>query len=83
MYSRTNFGISLPTELVKKIDTERGDVPRSKYLLRILEKIYDTVCESNREEIERTKDQNLPDRNGIGTPDGQVNSVEHRRCNLQ
>ena len=33
-------GISLPTKLMKKIDVERGDVPRSRYVLRILEKQY-------------------------------------------
>lgn len=79
MKYKYGFGISLPKELVKTIDAKRGDIPRSKYLLRILERIYDTVDVSNRDEIEPTKDQNLPDRNGIGTPDDQVNSEEHRR----
>jgi hypothetical protein len=31
-------GISLPTKLIQKIDTERKDVPRSKYILRLIEK---------------------------------------------
>ena len=34
------IGISLPTELMEKIDIDRGDVPRSRYVLRILEKQY-------------------------------------------
>jgi len=34
------FGISLPKEFMQKIDVERGDVPRSRYVLRILEKQY-------------------------------------------
>ena len=34
------IGISLPKEIMKKIDTDRGDVPRSRYVLRILEKQY-------------------------------------------
>jgi hypothetical protein len=33
-------GISLPKYMIKKIDTERGDIPRSRYVLRILEKMY-------------------------------------------
>jgi hypothetical protein len=33
-------GFSLPSELIRKIDAERGDIPRSRYLLRILEKVY-------------------------------------------
>lgn len=34
------MGISLPPELVKKIDKERGDIPRSKWILRLLEEAY-------------------------------------------
>jgi metal-responsive CopG/Arc/MetJ family transcriptional regulator len=33
-------GISLPDELLKEIDNERGDISRSRYLLRLLEKLY-------------------------------------------
>ena len=32
------IGISLPIELVKKIDKERHDVSRSRYILRLIEK---------------------------------------------
>lgn len=31
------FGLSLPRELKKLIDTERGDISRSKYIQRIIE----------------------------------------------
>jgi len=40
MRKNTATGISLPNELVKKIDAERGDIPRSRYVLRLLEKTY-------------------------------------------
>lgn len=33
-------GISFPKELIEKIDSERGDVSRSKYIVRGLEKAY-------------------------------------------
>lgn len=33
-------GLSLPIEVIIKIDNERGDIPRSKYILRILERMY-------------------------------------------
>jgi hypothetical protein len=33
-------GLSLPAELIHKIDSERGDVSRSRFLLRIIEKTY-------------------------------------------
>jgi len=32
------IGISLPIDLVKKIDKERHDVSRSRYILRLIEK---------------------------------------------
>ena len=32
-------GISLPRK-IKKIDVERGDISRSRYLLRLLERTY-------------------------------------------
>ena len=38
MQSTICVGISLPKEILKKIDGERGDVSRSKYLLRIIER---------------------------------------------
>jgi hypothetical protein len=33
-------GLSIPTELLYKIDAERGDVSRSRFLLRLIEKAY-------------------------------------------
>jgi hypothetical protein len=32
-----SVGISFPKNVLTKIDTERGDVPRSRYLLRVIE----------------------------------------------
>jgi hypothetical protein len=34
------IGISLPKEIIKKIDAERLDVPRSRYILRLIENVY-------------------------------------------
>ena len=33
-------GLSLPLDMIDRIDANRGDVPRSKFLLRILERVY-------------------------------------------
>lgn len=33
-------GLSLPKEILSKIDKERGDIPRSKYILRILQRMF-------------------------------------------
>lgn len=49
-------GISLPKEIMSKIDSERGDVPRSRYLLRIVEKLYldkKSVKNSNQDPLDR------------------------------
>jgi metal-responsive CopG/Arc/MetJ family transcriptional regulator len=35
-------GISFPRELLEKIDRERGDVSRSRFILRMLEEHYDS-----------------------------------------
>ena len=40
MHNNVAVGISLPTKLMEKIDTDRGDIPRSRYVLRILEMHY-------------------------------------------
>jgi hypothetical protein len=42
-------GISFKKGLIFKIDSERGDVPRSKYIQRILERYY-LVQEPQKEE---------------------------------
>jgi hypothetical protein len=37
----TTTGLSLPIDLFLRIESERGDVGRSKYILRLLEKALD------------------------------------------
>jgi hypothetical protein len=34
------IGISLPKEIMSRIDTERGDISRSRFLLRLIECTY-------------------------------------------
>jgi hypothetical protein len=48
-------GLSLPAELMKWIDTERGDISRSRYVLRIIEKLYMRECGKriNRDSLDR------------------------------
>ncbi len=35
-------GISLPQNILGRIDADRGDVSRSRFLLRIIERVYNT-----------------------------------------
>lgn len=41
----TRVSVSLPDWLVKIIDTERGDVPRSRYIFRLIQRINKHVTE--------------------------------------
>jgi len=55
-------GISLPRDIMKKIDSERGDISRSRYLLRVLQKAY-ISDNNNRQKIQpENTDQNSLDR---------------------
>ena len=38
MQKSVAIGLSLTKEILAKIDTERGDVSRSRYILRLIEK---------------------------------------------
>jgi hypothetical protein len=33
-------GLSLPSDLLRRIDLERGDISRSRFLLRLIERRY-------------------------------------------
>jgi len=35
----TRVSVSLPENLVKIIDRERGDVPRSRYIFRLIQRV--------------------------------------------
>ena len=36
------LGISLPQEILLRIDKDRGDIPRSKFLVKLIELAYNT-----------------------------------------
>lgn len=50
MKLKSAIGISLPDEVIRRIDTERKDVSRSRYLLRLLERAHN-ILEQN--EVEK------------------------------
>ena len=63
-----SVGISLPTEIISKIDIERGDIPRSRYILRVLQDTYSKRRKlkeegrSNTTAINTNNSQDSPDR---------------------
>jgi metal-responsive CopG/Arc/MetJ family transcriptional regulator len=66
MQNNICVAISLPKEILEKIDNERKDIPRSRYILRIIERLY----LKNEEKSKRTSDS-LDSRSP--TIQGQVN----------
>jgi hypothetical protein len=46
MQKHKAIGFSLPNELIHRLDIEREDISRSRYLLRLLERAY---CSENKE----------------------------------
>lgn len=36
------LGISLPNDVLLKIDNDRGDIPRSRFLVKLIELAYNT-----------------------------------------
>jgi hypothetical protein len=48
MQNSISVGISFPKRVIEKIDRERQDIPRSKYILRIIERIYLKNSEKNK-----------------------------------
>jgi hypothetical protein len=40
MQKTIGVGVSMPSNIISKIDAERGDISRSRFLLRLLERVY-------------------------------------------
>ena len=55
MQNTVGVGVSMPKNIVSKIDAERGDISRSRYLLKLLEKVYANTSTSI--QIENNKAQ--------------------------
>jgi len=72
------IGISLPKDILSRIDSDRGDVSRSKYLLRMLEKTY-LIGEDKKEGkghfTRRTGSQDSLDRRLDSLPSSESNST--------
>ncbi len=50
-----SVGISLPVSLLKRIDSERGDIPRSRFFLRMIESSYDDYLSDDLNEVKNKK----------------------------
>jgi hypothetical protein len=61
------FGCSLPKHLLEKLDTTRGDVNRSRYIQRLIEKNMNTIVQTN-PQVTRPERFTLPSTKRIGDP---------------
>ena len=59
------IAISWPKDMISKIDSQRGDIPRSKYLLRMVEKTLETI-NNNESKGHTNKSKDLLD-GGLGS----------------
>jgi hypothetical protein len=59
-------GISLPRQIITRIDAELGDVPRSRYVLRILERMHEDSHTKLRTK-EKKGNQVMLDHSGVET----------------
>jgi metal-responsive CopG/Arc/MetJ family transcriptional regulator len=54
-HNKIATGISFPKELLKQIDKDRGDIPRSRYITKFLEKRYLLTKKIKTKDITRKK----------------------------
>jgi metal-responsive CopG/Arc/MetJ family transcriptional regulator len=47
MQNKIATGISFPKKMIRTIDKERGDVSRSRFVLRLLEQVYEEKKQKN------------------------------------
>lgn len=69
-----SVGISLPVEIISKIDAERGDVPRRGYILRVLQ---DTYPKRKLKEARNSATKNI--NNSQDSPDRGIETPQARR----
>jgi metal-responsive CopG/Arc/MetJ family transcriptional regulator len=47
MQNKIAMGISFPKKMIRSIDRERGDISRSRFVLRLLEQVYEEKKQKN------------------------------------
>jgi hypothetical protein len=49
------LGITLPKSIIQRIDKKRGDIPRSRYILRSIENYLSSSSSSSKDTDKRSK----------------------------
>jgi metal-responsive CopG/Arc/MetJ family transcriptional regulator len=69
-----SVGISLPAEIISKIDAQRGDIPRSRYILRVLQDTYPKKRKLKEEGRRSTVTKNID--NSKDSPDCKLETLQ-------
>jgi len=59
MNKKKSVGISFDSKILQKIDEERGDISRSKFILKILKKIYNKETKTVTSNTKKEGKENL------------------------
>jgi hypothetical protein len=63
--AKISVGISFDKDILEKIDKERGDIPRSKYIIKFLKREY------------TTKNTGKISRNKLNSLEGKTTNLHH------
>jgi len=74
-----SVGISFPKKILTRIDSERGDVPRSRYLLRVIENILQSKDNKECKQSCKDKDANQDPPDEDLEACNQASSAIHKR----
>lgn len=67
MQANIAVGISFPTKIIDQIDRDRGDISRSRFVLRMIEKVYG-IKQLDESQEQNAKEQQI---NSRGQPRDQ------------
>lgn len=74
-----SVGISLPIEIISRIDAERGDIPRSRYILGVLR---DTYTKRNGLKEEGRCNTATKNSNSQDSPDCEIGTLQSSESEL-
>jgi metal-responsive CopG/Arc/MetJ family transcriptional regulator len=73
---RVNTGISFPRPLLEQVDARRGDVPRTRYIQRILERYITEQGNESKNENKNVSSSTSPSASEVGRHEERQASAE-------
>jgi hypothetical protein len=72
------LGISLPQEILLRIDKDRGPIPRSTFLVKLIELAYNTNTIKPQEQFMIIKEKNILPDDSLGGPASDKIEIIHK-----